>query len=135
MTGHLGFLGGILPWLIFIIFLCWCLHIFFFVVITGVDTVLCVCLVWVIFFSSVTVRIFCLYFHWMLAECYPFLLTVWWVYSRGNACFLKYIPMTYLISSISVVLSPFSFLFLLIWILSLFPLVSLVNGVSMLLIL
>ena len=24
MTGHLGFLGDIFPWLIFIIFLCWC---------------------------------------------------------------------------------------------------------------
>ena len=27
MTGHLGFLGDIFPWLIFIIFLCWCLSI------------------------------------------------------------------------------------------------------------
>ena len=27
MTGHIGFLGYIFPWLIFIIFLCWCLSI------------------------------------------------------------------------------------------------------------
>ena len=27
MIGHVGFLGAIFPWLIFIIFLCWCLSI------------------------------------------------------------------------------------------------------------
>ena len=42
--------------------------------------------------------------------------------------------MIFWISSVSVVISPFSFLILLIWILSLCPLVSLAKGLSILLI-
>jgi hypothetical protein len=42
--------------------------------------------------------------------------------------------MIFLISSLSVVMTPFSFLILLIWILSLCPLISLAKGLSILLI-
>ena len=42
--------------------------------------------------------------------------------------------MIFLISSVSVVISPFLFPILLIWILSLFPLISLAKGLSILLI-